>query len=127
MNINTIIAKPFLAFMNNDIRRIAQIQGWDSKYFVQFDNMMKDCATIVKQSELEKISVKDFFTILQSKLRNKAIDCKDNETLLCSRLVSVITNSGGFVTNGWETREANNIVINRLNSKREPIIQYKYL
>lgn len=122
-----IIAKPFLAFMNNDIRTIARNLGWDSKYFARFDNMMKDCTMIVKQSELEKISVKDFFTILQNKLRNKPIDCKDKESLLCSRLEHVISNNGGFVTNGWETRKMNNIVIHRMNSKREPIIQYKYL
>jgi hypothetical protein len=122
-----IITKPFLSFMNKDIRNNMKNDGWSYTVINQFDNMIKECTKIVKQPELEKISVKDFFTIIQNKLRNKEIDCKDEISLLCSRLVASIVNNGGFVTRGWETRKPNNIVIHRIDSRGQPVIQYKYL
>ena len=89
--------------------------------------MMKDCTTIVSQSELDKMTVKDFFTIVQKRMRNKSIDCKDAESLLFVRLLNYIQNNGGFVTNGWEKRKPNNIVILRLDENGNRVLQYKYL
>ena len=122
-----IIAKPFLSFMNKDVLNIAKTYGWQHDWFTKFEATMKECDTIVSKSKLEKISVKDFFTILQNKIRNKPIDCKDKDSLLSVRLLKAIDTNGGFVTRGWESREADNIVIHRMDSKRNPIIQYKYL
>jgi hypothetical protein len=122
-----IIAKPFLSFMNKDVLNIAKSYGWQDDWFVKFEATMKECETIVPKSKLEKISVKDFFIIIQQKLRGKPIDCKDKDSLLGVRLLKAIDTNGGFVTRGWETREANNIVIHRMDSNSEPVIQYKYL
>jgi hypothetical protein len=122
-----IIAKPFLSFMNKDVLNIAKTYGWQDDWFTEFEATMKECDTIVPKSKLEKISVQDFFIILQNKLRGKPIDCNDQYSLLCVRLIKAMDMNGGFVTRGWETREANNIVIHRMDSNREPVIQYKYL
>ena len=122
-----IIAKPFMSFMNKDIRKYLEDAGWPHGYLVKFDNMMKDCTTIVSQSELDKMTVKDFFTIVQKRMRNKSIDCKDAESLLFVRLLNYIQNNGGFVTNGWEKRKPNNIVILRLDENGNRVLQYKYL
>ena len=122
-----IIKKPFLSFMKNDIRKIANSIGWNDDYFPAFDKMIKDCTLFVKQSELQKMTVKDFFTIVQKKLRNKTIDCKDKESLLAVMLFKAIEDNGAFVTNGWNGREPDNIIIFRTEKNEDRIYQYKYL
>jgi uncharacterized protein YlaI len=122
-----IIEKPFMSFMTKDISNIAKKLGWHDNYFTNFDSMMNDCKIIGSQAELDKMTVKEFFTTIQKKLRNKPIDCKDPESLLTSRLLTVIENNGGFVTNGWKKRQPNNIVILRLDERGQIITQYKFL